>query len=213
MNDSIEFRWIREILAIAQSGLAHSQDPFDVERFRRLATIAAEMLWSDHKFERADLVSALLRDSGYATPKVEVRGAAFDNHGRILLVREKMDRDRWTLPGGWADVNLSLRENIEKEIFEEARVMVRSYKVAAVLDRRFHAHPPYPYHIYKVFMLCELVEQYAFNSFESTEISDLGYFNQLEIEDLDLSIQRVTRNQIDKMFEHYREPKRPTEYD
>ena len=62
-------------------------------------------------------------------------------------------------------------------------------------------------------MLCELVEQYAFNSFESTEISDLGYFNQLEIEDLDLSIQRVTRNQIDKMFEHYREPKRPTEYD
>jgi len=52
------------------------------------------------------------------TPKVEVRGAAFRD-GRVLLVRETAD-GRWTLPGGWADVNESPSEAIEKEIAQES---------------------------------------------------------------------------------------------
>lgn len=213
MNDPLEFRWTREILAIAQSGLAHSQDPFDVERFRRLVGIVTEIMDSNQRHEAINLLSTFLQDGGYATPKLEVRGATFDNHGRILLVREKMDQDRWTLPGGWADVNLSLRENIEKEIFEEAKLMVRSYKIAAVFDRRLHAHPPYLYHIYKIFMLCEPLEHHLVSAIDSTEISDLEYFKQSDIDCLDLSVQRVTKNQIGKMFEHYRDPERPTEFD
>ncbi len=64
-----------------------------------------------------------------------MRGAAFDAQGRILMVREVMDGGRWTLPGGWADVNLTTAENVIKEMREESGFEVNVRKLAAVWDR------------------------------------------------------------------------------
>jgi len=76
---------------------------FDRQRFERLRELAASLLAHGTGLERAVMLEAFAREAGYATPKVDVRAAAFID-GQVLLVREISDGG-WTLPGGWADVN------------------------------------------------------------------------------------------------------------
>ncbi len=104
---------------------------------------------SDAPLEK--IVGLFSEQSGYATPKVDTRGVVFRD-GALLMVKELED-GRWTLPGGWADILESLREAVEREVFEESGFRTRAVKLLAVFDRSKHPHePPYPYHIYKLFM-------------------------------------------------------------
>ncbi len=83
--------WARRLQAIAQSGLAYAQDPYDVERYRQVRRIAAEIAASRSGTD-ADCVDALFSEgSGYATPKVDIRAVVLDEEGAVLLVREKED--------------------------------------------------------------------------------------------------------------------------
>jgi len=108
--------WTRELQAIAQTGLAFVRDPYDRERYEMLRVLAAKMM-AAHTAAPVERIEALFEnETGYATPKVDVRGAVFDDRNRLLLVREVADRGRWTLPGGWADVNLTAAENVVKEV-------------------------------------------------------------------------------------------------
>jgi ADP-ribose pyrophosphatase YjhB (NUDIX family) len=199
--------WARELQAIAQTGLNFSADPYDLERYQRLRAIAVDMLaaGSGTPIER---ISALFeQDLGYPTPKVDVRGAVFRDE-RILLVREISD-GRWTLPGGWADVNQSARESVEREIQEESGFRARAQKLAAVWDyrRQGHVHN-HPYSIYKFFFICELIGGAAT---VSTETSAVEFF---QLEQLpELSLGRVTPAQIARMYEHRRNPELMTEFD
>ena len=104
--------WTRELQAIAQTGLTFVSNPYDRERYEMLRSLASRMM-SAHTSSSALRIEALFAgESGYTTPKVDVRGAAFDAQGRVLMVREVADGGRWTLPGGWADVNLTPAENV-----------------------------------------------------------------------------------------------------
>ena len=152
MNASSRLEWAQRLQALAQTGLTYAQDPYDIERYGALRRIAAEMAAAPDSAE-AEIValeSDFARDSGYATPKVDVRGVVFDTEGKILLVRERSD-GKWTLPGGWADVGVSPSENVEREIFEEAGFHTRATKLLAVYDRSRHGHPPMLHHVYKLF--------------------------------------------------------------
>src|SRR5579883_2269846 len=123
--------WARELQALAQTGLTYARDPYDRERYERLGNLAAEIM-ADHTGAEVEKVRMLFgQQLGYATPKVDVRGAVFRGE-RLLLVREKADAGRWTLPGGWADVNESPAEAVAKEVREEAGLVVRASKLAAV---------------------------------------------------------------------------------
>jgi len=143
--------WIQRLQAIAQTGLTYAADPYDVERYEQLREIAAEIAaaHSDTEFER---ISGLFADqAGYATPKVDVRGAVFRDD-MILLVKERSDGG-WTLPGGWADVGDSPGDAVVREIAEESGYQTRVVKLLALYDRNKHGHPPYPFHAYKIFFL------------------------------------------------------------
>src|SRR5262249_26893893 len=87
--------WAKRLQAIASTGLHFCKDDFDRQRYREVATIAHSMLASlgNIPIER---VEGLFSDfaKGYATPKVDVRGAVIED-GKVLLVREKSD-GRWT---------------------------------------------------------------------------------------------------------------------
>jgi ADP-ribose pyrophosphatase YjhB (NUDIX family) len=96
------------------------------------------------------IIDLFRQDTGYATPRVDVRGAAFRD-GRVLMVRERND-GRWALPGGWADVNQTAGQCVAREIEEESGFSARAVKLRAVWDRRRHGHtPPHPFYVYKIF--------------------------------------------------------------
>jgi Hydrolase of X-linked nucleoside diphosphate N terminal len=90
--------------AIAQTGLTFCRDPYDCERYEVIRQLAARMFAArtDAPLERIEALFA--GETGYPTPKVDVRVAVFDDEDRILMVRGTSDDGRWTLPGGWADV-------------------------------------------------------------------------------------------------------------
>jgi len=199
--------WAQRLQAIAQNGLAYARNPFDVERFNQVRQVAAEMLASGSDSVRAEsLVELFQRNFGYATPKVDVRAAVF-HKSRILLVKERVD-DAWTLPGGWADVGDAPSVAALREVREESGYEATVKKLAAVYDRELHDHPPYPFHAYKLFFVCELTGGEARTSIETTAVH---FFAEDNIPPLSLS--RVTAVQIRHMFDHYRHPEWPTSFD
>ncbi len=132
--------WSRKLQAIAQNGLCYSENPYDHERYEAIRGIAAQMMAAGSG-EPIEVVTGLFASqTGYATPKVDVRGVVFRDE-QILLVREAQD-GLWTLPGGWADPNESPSESVTREIFEEAGFTTRAIKLIAVFDRAKHAHTP-----------------------------------------------------------------------
>jgi len=147
-------------------------------------------------------------ETGYATPKIDVRGAAFDAQGRILMVREVADAGRWTLPGGWADVNLSPAENVIKEMREESGFTVRVDKLAAVSDRTKQGQAGL-FSCAKFFFVCSIVGGAAETSLETSEI---GFFAE-DFLPADLSLGRVLPHQLHRMFAHAREPGLATEFE
>jgi ADP-ribose pyrophosphatase YjhB (NUDIX family) len=207
MEDPAWLLWARELQALAQSGLTFSTNGYDIERYQRLRAIAAEML-SQASGTPAQQISALFaQDLGYPTPKVDVRGAVFRD-GRILMVREVSD-GRWTLPGGWADVNQSARECVEREVYEESGFSARATKLVGVYDYRRQGHTlVHPYSIYKLFFLCELTGGSARGSIETSEV---GFFAPDALPEL--SRGRANAAQIARMFAHRADPGLPAEFD
>ena len=132
--------WARRLQAIAQNGLMFSQDPFDRERYEHVRNVAAEILAAFSDLDTALISHLLSGEQGYATPKVDVRGAVF-RENRVLLVREHSD-GLWTLPGGWADVGESPAEAVVREIREESGFETQVCKLVALYDRNKHEHPP-----------------------------------------------------------------------
>lgn len=75
---------------------------------------------------------------------------------KILMVKEKSD-GAWALPGGWGDIGFSPSEVAIKEVEEEAGLDVKAIKLIGVFDMKCHPHPPSAYHIYKIFIQCEII--------------------------------------------------------
>lgn len=199
--------WARRLQSIAQNGLLYAQDPFDDERYRQVRQVAAEML-AEASGARPEQIRGLFdQQVGYATPKVDVRGVVF-REGRLLLVREVADQ-RWTLPGGWADPCESPREAVVREVYEESGYETRAARLLAVYDRSKHPHePPFAFHVYKLFILCEIV---GGAPAESVETDAVGFFAEDALPPL--SISRVTEGQLRRFFEHGRDPRMPTDFD
>ena len=199
--------WARELQAIAQTGLHFTESHYDRERYQRIRELSAE-IFSEYSGESIGLISRLFEDqTGYATPKIDVRGVVFRDK-RLLLVRERAD-GLWTLPGGWADVNDAPSEAVEREILEESGFQTRAERLLAVFDRSKHAHePPFPYHVYKLFIQCRLEGGKAATTMET---SGVDFFDEHEIPAL--SISRVTPEQIRFCFEMQEKPDAPSRFD
>ncbi len=201
--------WAREIQGIAQSGLTFTKDQYDRERYEQLRRLSAHIMAAHSSMDASRIEALFAGQQGYATPKIDVRGAAFRD-GRILMVREVVDSHRWTLPGGWADVNLSAAENAAKETVEESGFTVRVTKLAAAWDHAKQGHvPANPFSTLKMFFLCDIVGGEATPSAETSEI---GFFAEEDIP-ADLSNGRVTRAQILRMFARHATPDLPTDFE
>jgi ADP-ribose pyrophosphatase YjhB (NUDIX family) len=196
----------RRLLALAQSGLHFTHEEYDRERYREIIEIATALLALDSGASAEQLRTTWFIEDGYATPKIDVRGAVFRN-GQVLMVRERVD-GKWTLPGGWADVNDSPAQAVEKEIEQESGFTARAVKLAAVYDRNKHGHPHYLFHAWKLFFICEITGGEMRTSYETTEVG----FHPLHALP-ELSLGRATAPQILRMHEHALHPDWPTEFD
>ena len=198
--------WAQRLQALAQNGLAYSTNPFDIERFHQVQSVAAEIL-SDYGQSDLEIIENILTsEPGYATPKLDVRGVVF-REDKILLVKELADGG-WTLPGGWIDVNEPPSLAVEREVFEESGFKVKANKLLAIYDRNLHGHPAYIFHIYKIYLRCELIGGEAADSIETV---GADFFAEDHLPPL--SIARTTPEVLARMFEHFKHPDWPADFD
>lgn len=198
--------WAQKLSALAQSGLAYSHNPFEVERYQAIRKIAAEMLSVEGKIPLDSVQDLLDGEKGYATPKLDIRGVVFKD-SRILMVKELADGG-WTLPGGFVDVGEPPSRAVEREVYEESGYQVKAEKLLAVYDRNLHGHTPYIFHLYKLFIRCELLGGAAADSIET---AGAEFFT--EESHPPLSLARFTDDELHRMFHHLRHPDQPTDFD
>ena len=196
--------WVVELQAIAQAGLHYSKDIYDKERFGRIREITAEIMSQQSNLPLEVVKDLFCNETGYQTPKMDTRAAIFQND-KILLVKEK---GTWSLPGGWIDVNESVKSNTIKEVKEEAGLDVTPIKLIAVQDRNKHNKPQYAYGICKIFVLCDIIS----GEFQSnSETSESNFFN---IDNLpELANEKNTVEQIYMCFNAYRDNNWTVQFD
>jgi ADP-ribose pyrophosphatase YjhB (NUDIX family) len=205
----MKYYWLeiaKKLQAMAQSGLAYSNNQYDTERYEELRNISADIMakYADIKIET--IKNLFCNETGYQTPKVDIRGVVFKDN-KILMVREKLD-GAWALPGGWGDIGFTPGEVAAKEVMEEAGLEVKPIRLLAVFDKKCHPHPPSPYHVYKIFIMCEII---GGNAAAGAETSEVAYFNSFELPEL--SVERNTESQIRTMFEYLDNPDKETLFD
>lgn len=198
-------QWAVELQSLAQAGLFYGKDDFDKERYERIREIAAEMV-SYKSAIPVDKVRNLFCDEvGYQTPKIDCRAAIFQED-KILLVQER--NGTWSLPGGWVDVNVSVKENVLKEVREEAGLEVTADMVIAVQDREKHNLPVYAYKVCKIFVLCKVLG----GRFQSNiETISSRYFGLDELPPL--ATEKNNEEQIRMCFEAYQSENWKTFFD
>ena len=198
-------KWAMELQFIAQAGLTYSKDLFDLERFDRIREISAEIMSYKTGFSAEYVKDVFCNETGFQTPKLDTRAAIFNNN-KILLVKEHTGV--WSLPGGWVDVNESVRSNTVKEVKEESGYDAVPIKLIAVQDRKNHNLPLYAYGICKVFVLCEITG----GDFETNiETVERGFFGLDELPELATS--KNTKEQIEMCFDAYNSKNWETVFD
>lgn len=192
-------KWIElamRVQSIAQAGLTYSEGEYDIERYKELRHISAEMLSCTTEMPARNIEKFFCNEEGYQTPKIDTRAAIFQND-KILLVHEK--NDTWALPGGWCEVNESIASNTIKETREEAGLNVIPQKLIAAQDWRKHNPCDLPYGVIKMFVLCELIDG---NFCDNVETVGFDYFSVDELP-ASLANEKATAEQIRLCFDAY----------
>lgn len=205
MEEKLWLNWAIELQSLAQAGLTYGKDVYDRERYERIRKISAEIIAHKSEIPVETVKDLFCSESGYQTPKLDTRAAIFKDD-KILLVRE--NNGKWSLPGGWVDVNVSVKENTIKEVKEESGLDVTADRIIAVQDRNKHNLPQYAYGVCKVFVLCALVG----GQFEAN--SETTGFDWFVLENLpELAEEKNTPAQVQMCFDAYRNPGWQVQFD
>jgi ADP-ribose pyrophosphatase YjhB (NUDIX family) len=199
--------WGRRLAAIAREGLTWSQEPFDRDRYERVAAVADELL-AEHAGPALATDTLFPPGSGHPTPKVDVR-AVVVRDGRVLLVRERTDGG-WAMPGGWADPGLSVAQVAAKETAEEAGLEVRATRLLALWDRDAQGMEPYAHAVYKAYLACEPLDAGA-EPVAGPEALDAGWFAPAALPALSLT--RNTPEQVRRLVALAADPAAPALFD
>lgn len=178
----------RELHAIAQTGLAYGRDVYDKERYDAVNRVSQNLLALISDKDIQEIGRLLPIESGYATPKVAVRGLIRDGN-KVLMVKESAD-GLWTLPGGWCDIGLTPAENIIKEVQEETGLHVKVNRLIALFDQTKHRESVTLQHIYTVYFLCDVLGGTLGTSVETTEVAFFDYDNLPELSEERMTIEQ-----------------------
>jgi ADP-ribose pyrophosphatase YjhB (NUDIX family) len=197
----------QRLQALAHTGLTFAESHFDQERYQEIQDLSLHMM-ANLTGEPVESLGVLFAaERNYPTPKVDVRAVLFRGTDEVLMVQEKMDGYRWTLPGGWADIGYTPFEIAVKEAWEETGLEVKAVRLLALLDKKMHAHPPQPWYVYKAFVLCQKVGGQL--QADTSETAAVRWVHESELPGLELSTDRTTLSQLKQMFEFARHPDLP----
>ena len=202
---SLLLAWAQEIFSLSQAGLTFNQNPFDLDRYKRLQEISAEMIASQSQVSKEEALASFSMQAGYVTPKIDVRGAVVQE-GKILLIQERMD-GKWAMPGGWADLGNAPASVAEREVWEESGYRVKAEKVVAVIDAN-RIEPMEFYHAYKIIFLCRLLDGEPRTSYETLAVD---FFDPTDLPPL--SSYRTNESMIQEVFAHVEDPNRLAAFD
>lgn len=194
MKTSDFAKYLQRMIALTDTGLTFTKDPFDRERYEDLRSLLSEMLNQVSDLDADEVAELLKPTSAYATPLMDVRAWIVEDE-KICLVRGQGEND-WALPGGFGEVGYSPTENILKEIEEETGFEAKVERLLAVFDtNRFQLQSK---QYVKFVFECKLLDgQFQKNQ----EIADLQFFaiDQLPA----LSEKRITKEQIEILWQVY----------
>ena len=185
---------IQRMLAITDTGLTYSKDPYDRGRYEDLRQILWNVLQDQTELDQEELTAILKPTGSYATPLMDVRAWIVQNQ-KICLVRGQGE-DTWALPGGFGEVGYSPKENIRKEVQEETGFSAEVGSLLAVFDtNRFQLQNKQ----YAKFVFdCQLLDGHFQ---ENQEIAELEFF---DIKNLPpLSEKRITQEQMEILWQVY----------
>ncbi|BDS32318.1 DNA mismatch repair protein MutT (plasmid) [Aeromonas caviae] len=200
--------FLEQVLATAQAGLTYSRDPFDIARFEALRAATVTLIASQSELAPDAIGDWIALDSGYPTPKLDVRAFIQNDAGHVLLVQERSD-GCWTLPGGWCDIGDSPADAVVREVSEETGLACRAVQLLALFDTLKHPHPPQLPHAHKAFFLCEVTGGALLT--DTDETKGAGYFS---IDALpELSRHRVVASQLRTLHDHLSQGRGDTLFD
>jgi len=197
--------WAQEIFSLSQSGITYSGNQYDIERYKRLQEITAEIIASQSEISKETVLKSFSMQAGYITPKIDVRGAVVRD-GKILLIQERAD-GKWAMPGGWADLGNTPASVAEREVWEESGFRVKAEKVVAVMDAN-RIQPMEFYHAYKIIFLCKLLDGEPRISYETLAVE---FFDPNNLPPL--STYRTNEDMLREVFAHVKNPDLPTAFD
>ena len=187
-------KYLQRMLAITDTGLTYTKDPFDRERYEDLRQILWSLLQDQTELNKEELTAIFQPSGSYATPLMDVRAWIVQDQ-KICLVRGQGE-DTWALPGGFGEVGYSPKENIRKEIQEETGFFSEVGSLLAVFDTNCFQLQNKQYA--KFVFDCQLLDG-RFQ--ENQEVAELGFFN---IENLPpLSEKRITQEQMEILWQVY----------
>ena len=205
-NEPKWLEWARELQALSQIGLTFSTNEHERANFQRLAEIAAEMAQDQTGMDSAHLLQTFKVQPGYATAKIDVRGAVV-REGKILLVQERSDQ-LWCMPGGWADVGEYPSSMVAREVLEESGFTVQPVKVVGDFDANRAGRRLQFFHAYKIVFLCQIVSGEPQTSIETQDVAFFD-FNDLP----DLSPNRTNVRHLQEVQAHLLDPARAAAFD
>lgn len=205
INKDKWLEWAKELQFLAQAGLTYSKDEFDIERFERIREISAEIISYKSDIAIEKVKDIFCNEEGFQTPKLDTRAAIFKEN-KILLVKER--NGLWSMPGGWVDVNESIKSNTIKEVKEESGLDVEALRVIAIQDRDKHNIPKYAYGVCKVFVLCKVIGGEFKENIETVESK---YFSLDELPKL--AEAKNNKEQIEMCFSAYKNEQWVVEFD
>ncbi|MEM7127125.1 MAG: thymidine kinase [Chloroflexota bacterium] len=135
--------WAEQLEAIAQTGMHYAESIPEREQFAEVMKIAQGLSGFVTQTEPQKIEQILNEDAhqsiddGYITPKIAVAIAAFNEDGKLLLIR-RSDSEEWSLPGGWADVGYTPAENAIRELHQETGYQAAYDGLIGVYDQKLH---------------------------------------------------------------------------
>ena len=186
------FAQYKRLLSIAEAGLYYGKDVYDKERYQEIKELALHLMSTVVDQDAAALTLLTENNEGYPTPKVDVR-ALIQKDEKILLVEDSLTKE-WSLPGGYAEIGLTPRENIKKEVLEETGLLVEVKELRAIFDTNLRPDIPQVFQYYKLVFECEVL---AGDFIKNSETSNSDYFALNELPKL--SIKRTTKEQLKQL--------------